>query len=71
MPKMPTSKAAPKAAPSTEPALPGFPGKAPEQEGWFATNHLCFQDGKLHQLHKGQGENGLTEWWWFPVGLAE
>lgn len=47
--------------------LPGFPGEAPAQEGWFATNHLCFKGGILHQLHKGQGENNLTVWHWFPV----
>ena len=51
-----------KAAPSE-----GFKGSAPAQSEWFATNHLAFKDGKLHQLHKGTDENGDTMWWWFAV----
>lgn len=56
----------------TEPTVPGFPGEAPRQEGWFATNHIEFKDGQLHQLHKGVDQvSGETVWWWFPVKAAD
>ena len=51
-----------------KPALPsvGFVGEAPNQSEWFATNHLAFKDGVLHQLHK-KSDGGVTMWWYFPV----
>lgn len=49
----------------------GFAGAPPEQEGWFATNHLCLKGGVLHQLHKSKAEDGGPAYWWFPVKEAE